>query len=149
MTWFSNEEDWQSAIQQQAGLAAKFTSLVNSFNSLEHIPADVLLLCQQRVQQLHGCTLPPPRSLHASLVEKLALLASWHEAQVFTEAERACLAFSELYAIDHAAINDEQANAVKAFYGDAGLVALVQALGLYYGMSRMHLLWDIDAKRDS
>ena len=45
--------------------------------------------------------------------------------------------------MDPQAITDAQAEAVKSELGDAGLVALIEALGLFYGMTRVRQLWDL------
>ncbi len=49
----------------------------------------------------------------------------------------------EVHAIDAAAITDAQAEAVKQYFGDEGLVALLQALGVFDGMIRLGLLWGL------
>ena len=70
-------------------------------------------------------------------------LLHWASSTSFDAAEKSCLELTELYAMDVTAITDEQAEAVKVHYGDAGLVALIQSLGVFYGMTRVSLLWDL------
>ena len=55
-------------------------------------------------------------------------LRQWPDSPHFDAPERACLALTEVHAIDAAAITDAQAEAVKQYFGDEGLVALLQAL---------------------
>ena len=47
--------------------------------------------------------------------------------------------------MDAQALTDELADAVKAHFGDAGLVLLVEALGILDGMTRLSLLWQLPA----
>jgi hypothetical protein len=58
------------------------------------------------------------------------------------------LAFTEVYAMDTQALTDQHAQAVKRHFGDAGLVLLVEALGILDGMTRLSLLWQLPAKVD-
>ena len=46
-------------------------------------------------------------------------------------------------------MTDDMADAVKAQYGEPGLVALVQALGLFYGRTRISQLWGLDQASES
>jgi hypothetical protein len=43
--------------------------------------------------------------------------------------------------MDCSAITDAQADAVKAHIGEEGLVALLQALGVFDGLIRLGLIW--------
>ena len=70
-------------------------------------------------------------------------LSQWNKSDAFSAAQKACLAFAEVYAMDPQAISDEQAEVVKVHYGDSGLVALIEALGVFYGMTRVGQLWDL------
>ena len=53
-----------------------------------------------------------------------------------------------MYAMDAQSITDEQARAVQHHHGDAGLVALVEALGVFDGMTRLSLLWQLPSSGD-
>ncbi|HEY6132172.1 MAG TPA: hypothetical protein VIV27_09140, partial [Halioglobus sp.] len=75
-------------------------------------------------------------------------LTRWNSDHSFSAAERACLAFTEVYAMDAQAVTDELAAAVKAHFGDAGLVLLVEALGVLDGMTRLSLLWQLPVDAD-
>jgi hypothetical protein len=45
--------------------------------------------------------------------------------------------------MDAQALTDEHAEAVKSHFGDAGMVLLVEALGILDGMTRLSLLWQL------
>jgi len=54
----------------------------------------------------------------------------------FSAAERAVLEFTELFWMDAQSIDDAAAEAVAAHHGEAGLVLLIEALGLIDGRIR-------------
>jgi alkylhydroperoxidase family enzyme len=123
------------------GIADHLQSLYRSFFTLECLPAQTVELCRLRLAQLHGSGTDWQLEEVPVLPDRRSALRQWHESGHFDAAERACLALTEVYAIDAGGITDEQADAVKHHYGDAGLVALVEALGIFDGRTRLGLLW--------
>ena len=111
----------------------------------EYLPPQTLELCRLRLAQLHRCEQESRRSDWDVADGKRAELAAWPGDPQFSAAERACLEFTELYAMDVLAISDEQAAAVQAHFGDAGLVMLIEALGIFDGKTRLALLWNTEA----
>ncbi len=101
----------------------------------------MLELCRLRLVQLHGVPASATELGIAVAPAQLDNLADWHRHSAFDARDRACLAFTEVYAADAQAITDALADAVKAHSGDAGLVALIEALGLLDGMLRTERLW--------
>ena len=77
-----------------------------------------------------------PRSTQGSREAKIAALADAAHSPLYSEAERACIALAELFAMDPHAITDADAARVVAALGDAGTVALVEALALFDGFTR-------------
>lgn len=124
-------------------IATPFTALYQSLWRQPHLPMEVLELCRLRLAQLHCCEVELQRSEMALVAEKRSRLARWDIDEAFSDAERACLAFTEVYAMDAQALTDAQAEAVKAYFGDAGLVLLIEALGVFDGMTRLSLLWKL------
>lgn len=119
-----------------------------------YVAATTLELCRLRIATMLHCE----SELHfrheaaraAGLAEdKIGRLPSYAEHPSFSAAERACLSFTEVYCQDPQAISDELAAAVVDHYGDAGLVVLVQALGIFNGMARMAQLLDVDTMEAS
>lgn len=109
----------------------------------------ILELCRLRIAQIHGCDaelrLRYQPALDGGLgEEKIAALADASESPAYGEAERACVAFAELFAIDPHAIRDEDAARVVAALGDAGTVALVEALALFDGFVRFRLVLGVE-----
>jgi alkylhydroperoxidase family enzyme len=114
----------------------------------------LLELCRLRIAQLHGCA-PELRvryrpALEAGLgEEKIAKLPRAGSAPEFSAAERAAIAFAELFASDPHAITDADAAAVVAELGDAGLVALAEALALFDGFCRFRMMLGVEPPPDS
>ena len=109
----------------------------------------ILELCRLRIAQIHGCEaelrLRYQPALDAGLSEeKLAALQDASHSSAYSEAERACVAFAELFTIDPHAIDDEDAARVVAALGDAGTVALVEALALFDGFVRFRLVLGVE-----
>jgi AhpD family alkylhydroperoxidase len=109
----------------------------------------LLELCRLRVAQLHGCE-SELRVRHRSALaaglteEKIAALPRASSDPAFSELERACLAFAELFVADPNAITDEDARRVTEPLGPEGTVALVQALALFDGFARFRLMLGVD-----
>ena len=122
-------------------LAAARDTLHASLWQQEHLPGAVLELCRLRLAQLHASEQDAALVEYELAAEKRAALRNWHACDLFNDAERDCLSFTEVYAMDAAALTDQQAEAVKSHYGDAGLVALIEALGVFDGAIRVNLLW--------
>ena len=142
MSWLAPQQSWRHVLDELPVIGERFTPFYESFWQLPQLPAETVELCRLRVAQLHQNTVEFERSAVTLPAVKRDALANWNRDDSFTAAERACLAFTEVYTMDVSAITDEQAAAVKEHYGDAGLVALVQALGLFYAATRLGMLLD-------
>ncbi|MEZ5502319.1 MAG: hypothetical protein R3E50_06550 [Halioglobus sp.] len=143
MTWVSNADNREATLQVLPEIAASFDALYRSLWSQRHLPPEILELCRLRLAGLHRCDVELQRQEYAVRADQRDNLARWATDPRFTEAERACLAFTEVYAMDAQALTDEHAAAVKAHFGAAGLVLLVEALGVLDGMTRLSLLWQL------
>lgn len=149
MGWVSNAIDRDATIRVLPDIAEAFGGLYQSLWTQSHLPAGILELCRLRLAQLHQCAVEMQRHDSEVPVEKRENLARWNMDSRFSDAERGCLAFTEVYAMDAQALTDEQAAAVKTHFGDAGLVLLVEALGIFDGMTRLSLLWQLPARVES
>jgi len=143
MTWISNDQDRESLLNVLPDLGQKFDLFYASFFDLPQLPAETVELCRLRLAQLHRCEAEWQRREIAVEERKRESLHQWNTDEQLTPAQRACIAFTEVYAMDASAITDELADAVKLHYGDSGLVALIQALGIFDGLTRMSLLWQL------
>lgn len=136
----------RSWLDQHSELSPLFADFRQSFRELSQLPPYVLSLCKIRMSQLHSNTIVNDGE---ELTEEMVKAVSqWPESALFTDDEKACLEFTEMYALDVHAITDAQADAVKQYFGEPGLVALVQALGVFYAETRLGKLWGFADRLD-
>jgi len=143
------DSDSLTTILQGPGgeMARRYEALWQAVWRQGHVPPGVLELCRLRLAQLHGAAReldanPPPgarEGLDPKKIESL-LHGSWTRDPRFSADERAALDFAEIYAQDPQAITDEFAAAVKIQFGEAGLVALIEALGMIDGRIRLGMM---------
>jgi hypothetical protein len=145
MSWLASGGDRSSTLGVLPQVAACFDALYESLWTQPHLPADILELCRLRLAQLHRSDVEWERSGVDVAASKRDVLRHWDSDPLFSAAERSCLAFTEVYAMDAQAITDTLAQGVKDHFGDAGLVLLVEALGILDGMTRLSLLWQLPA----
>jgi alkylhydroperoxidase family enzyme len=122
-----------------------FADLYRSFWTLQSVPPSTLELCRLRLAQLHGSDLAWQHQEVAVGDERRQGLRQWPGSDLFSPAEKACLELCEVHAMDARAITDDQADAVKAHYGEVGYVAVVQALGVFDAVIRLGLIWDLSS----
>ncbi|MDB4476472.1 hypothetical protein N9052_02710 [bacterium] len=142
MSWLAGD-DRQSIIGQLPALAAPLGNLYQALWSQSHVPPAVLELCRLRLAQLHGSEVEWRRREVTLAFGEAQALDQWESSELFGGNLRACLAFTEVYAMDAQALTDAHADLVKSYYGEAGLVLLVEALGILDGMTRLSLLWQL------
>lgn len=124
-------------------LARRYTALWQAIWQQPHVPALVLELCRLRLSQLHGLAheldMPPVSGAREGLdadTVAIALAGSPERAQLPAGA-RAAIELTEVYAQDPQQIAGEPTLAVKAHFGEAGFVALIEALGVIDGRIRL------------
>ena len=88
----------------------------------------LLALCEQRIRELLG-------------VAESTQLANWYADSSLSNAEKACLAFTEEYMIDVANLTDETAAAVRAELGDQAMVDFVSSLLVVEQRQRIAVTW--------
>ena len=71
------------------------------------------------------------------------------ETILFSDLERAALAFAEMFVNDPHAITDEDTRAVVKELGDEGMVAFVEALALFDGFARFRVMLGVEAEGDA
>jgi alkylhydroperoxidase family enzyme len=109
----------------------------------------ILELVRLRLAQLHGCReqqavryqLPRERGLAE---EKAGAVARWATDPSFTAAERAALAFAELFVIDVHAVTDADVDAVREHLSDVEIVGLCNALAVWDGFMRVRVVLGAD-----
>ena len=135
-------------------LHADVRTLLAVFVERRLIDPVVLELCRLRVAQLLGCASElairwqPARD--AGLDDgKIALLSRWPTDPSFTDAERACLTVAERFVLDPHGLTDDEAAAARAHLGDAGVVALLEALALFDGLARFRVMLGVAPEGDA
>jgi AhpD family alkylhydroperoxidase len=131
--------------------AAKFTKYLRSAGKVvsdSALPAATQQLVEIRASQINGCAvctdMHTKDAAHAGETSvRLNLVATWREATVFTEAERAALELAEQgtrIADAAGGVTDEAwANAAK-HYDDDQLAALVSLIALINTWNRMNVI---------
>jgi alkylhydroperoxidase family enzyme len=143
MSWLGCGSDRSAILGTLPAIAADFDALYESLWNQSHIPPPVLEICRLRLAQLHRAPTEIQHCESELSTHRRDNLTRWATDGSFSSAERVCLAFTEVYAMDANELTDEQAEAVKVHYGDSGLVLLVEALGILDGMTRLSLLWEL------
>jgi hypothetical protein len=125
------------------GAAASFARLWESVWAQPYVSAELLELCRLTLARLHQDALEL-RSINPYLgtstpspARRASLLAGdAFRSPLFSSAEKSVLQFCECYGLDPQSIADEVADQAKAHLGEAGLVFLIEALGLIDGRMR-------------
>jgi hypothetical protein len=100
----------------------------------------LLGVCEVQVAGLLGydiARLPSPLP-----AELLAALPNWPTSPLVSDAQRACLAFTEQFVIDVASMDDATVAAVLDALGADGLVNFTNALLVIEQRQRLHLMWE-------
>ncbi|MBO3745944.1 carboxymuconolactone decarboxylase family protein [Streptosporangiaceae bacterium NEAU-GS5] len=131
--------------------AAKFVKYMNAASKAladSTLPAATRELVKIRASQINGCAfctdMHTKEAAHAGETSvRLNLIATWREATVFTEAERAALELAEqgtrIADASTGVSDDAWANAAK-HYDEDQLVALVLAISLINTYNRMNVI---------
>ena len=148
MSWLPASAPGATAFDRVFGLRPDLYEQYRAFAYLfwSRRPVDPVLLelCSARVAQLLGCdSALSSRSGH-TLDERIAALETWQDAMVFSDVERACLAFAEKFVLDPHGITDADAAAVTAHLSAAEVVAFAEALALFDGFTRFRIILGVD-----
>ncbi|GGN84841.1 carboxymuconolactone decarboxylase family protein [Nocardia rhizosphaerihabitans] len=131
-------------------VAASFTKrLIMASKVIDDSPLDKATyeLVKIRASQINGCSyctdMHTKDAAHAGeSATRLNLVAAWHEATVFTEAERAALALTEeaTRAADGGRITDDTWEQVRKHYDDNQIAALIAAIAMINAWNRMNAI---------
>lgn len=131
--------------------AATFARLWGKLWQQPYIKTDLLDLCRLTFARLHGdaveqAAINPHAANLASNRRQAVVDGRAFEDAAFTESDRAVLMFAEYYWTDAQTIPDAAAEDVKTHMGEAGLMFLIEALGVLDGRIRTaRVLRDIAA----
>lgn len=121
--------------------AATFARLWSKLWQQPYIKTDLLDLCRLTFARLHDdaqeqAAANPHAANLAPHRRKAVVEGRAFEDAAFSEADRAVLLFAEYYWTDAQTIPDDAADDVKAHIGEAGLMFLIEALGVLDGRIR-------------
>ncbi|ONK15398.1 carboxymuconolactone decarboxylase family protein [Streptomyces sp. MP131-18] len=132
-------------------VATKFAKRLANAGLVIHqssLPKSTLELVSLRASQINGCgwcvDLHTKEAAAAGeTAVRLHLVAAWRESTVFTEAERAALAFAEegtRLADAHHGVSDETWAQVREHYDDDQIAALVSSVALINAANRLTVI---------
>ncbi len=123
-------ESFQSFLAIRPGLQEKYQAFLDAIRQCDAVPARVYALCQARIEQIHGV-----EATGISETEAVALLLT--DYSPFSDAERVALVAAEKMPFQHHYLLDEEVDAIKSAFGDAGCVALLTAMAFFDVSARL------------
>ncbi|WP_330228268.1 carboxymuconolactone decarboxylase family protein [Nocardia sp. NBC_00508] len=130
-----------------AGSFVKRLTMASKVINDSTLPAATYELVKIRASQINGCgyctDMHTKDAAHAGETSvRLNLIAAWHEATVFTEAERAALALTEEATRigDGRAVSDGVWQEVRKHYDDDQIAALIAAIAMINAWNRMNVI---------
>lgn len=136
-------------------ITAKFTKYINSAGrSLAdaELPEGLHNLILIRASQINGCGVcldmhTKDAAHEGETALRLAMVAAWRDATVFTEAEKAALALTEAGTrlADGEGVRDDIWDAARKHFDDDQLVAIISIIALINAYNRMNAIAQIPA----
>ncbi len=124
------ESEFDAVFGLRADLYDAYRDFESVFWTHELVDAEILDACRARCAQVLRADGAPAHPI---------------EADDPTSALAACLELAEQFVIDPHGVTAELRDAVVTHLGDAGLVALVEALAVFDGFTRFRTILDIGA----
>lgn len=108
-------------------------------------PADLLELGRLCVATVHGCEAELAIRCPATGVteEQVSALPRWRDADCFSDLQRAALALAEKMPFRHKEVVEEDVAPLREALGEARMVGLFVALGLFDATCRLRLVFDV------
>jgi alkylhydroperoxidase family enzyme len=134
-----NTQDWQGsslsllgtegesfidALALRPALQTKYAAFLDAIESSDSVPERVFRLCRARIAQIHG---QQPEGISA---DEASVLQS-QQLDAFDSSEKTALAAAEKMPFQHHFLEDEEVEAIKLAFGDAGCVSLLTALAFF------------------
>lgn len=153
MTWLTTTgagaTEFDRVFALRPELYEDYRAFVALYGSLQPVDPVIIELCRRRVVQLlgedaGGHSADLPADANGVSREKIAALDNWRQAGIFSETERACLAFAEKFVLDPHGVSDEDAAAVTARLSAKETVAFLEALAIFDGFTRFRIILGVD-----
>ena len=132
MTWPSGE-----AMRLRPELADKVASI--TAKSADRMPGRLELLFSTRVAQLRGLAVPGAAGATGSSLA--TEVSDWPSAPTITLAERSAIDLLERFLLDIRSVDDETFAALKEYYDDDQVAAILFRLALLDGFSKFNLVF--------
>ena len=148
MTWVpapDGSRDLDRLFQLRPEHGASFRLLYDAIWRETKVDPVLLELCRLRIAQLLRCeaelAVRQVAARQAGLSEeKIASLSRYPDSPLYSERERACLAYAEQLVADHLGLTDEEVAAVKAHLTDGEFVGLTIAVIYFEAFARFCLV---------
>ncbi|MDA0978215.1 MAG: hypothetical protein O3B72_06645 [Proteobacteria bacterium] len=132
MSWLKQNSRLEELLALQPEMAVRYQAFLRALETSDHVPSRVLALCQARIEQIHG---GPGEGVPG---EDLGYLATGDFSH-FAPDEQAALDAAERIPYQHHQLQDEEVEAVRLAFGDAGCVTLLTALSIFDMQARLKL----------
>lgn len=120
MNWLTNrDESFEDALALQPVLREKFRAFLSSVGGTGSVPGSIMVLCRARIAFIHG------------LVNE--------DVTASTDEEAVALAVADRMPHQHHQMEDDEVEAVRQYFGEAGCVALLTALAFFDVSCRLDL----------
>lgn len=140
MSWLGSES-FAAVFGLRPELYADYRGFADTVWQDRLVDPRLLDLCRVRVAQILGWATVPTGLDEA----RVTALAHWQRSELFSDRERACLRLADGFVLDPHGVSDDDAAAVAAHLSAAGLVALIEALAVFDGFTRMRLILGAEA----
>ncbi len=117
-------ESFIEALALRPALQTKYAAFLDAIESSDAVPERVFGLCRARIAQIHG------QQVHGISAEEATTLQS-QRLDAFELSEQTALVAAEKIPYQHHFLEDEEVEAIKRAFGDAGCVSLLTALAFF------------------
>ncbi len=112
------------ALALRPALQTKYAAFLDAIESSDTVPERVFLLCRARITQIHG------QQAQGISAEDASALQS-QQLETLSLSEQTALAAAEKIPYQHHLLEDEEVEAIKLAFGEAGCVSLLTALAFF------------------
>ena len=117
-------DSFVDALALRPALQTKYTAFLEAIESSDAVPERVFSLCRARIAQIHG------QQVQGISAEEASMLRS-KQFEALDLSEQTALAAAEKIPYQHHFLEDEEVEAIKLAFGDAGCVLLLTALAFF------------------
>jgi hypothetical protein len=117
-------ESFIEALALRPAIQMKYAAFLDAIESSDAVPERVYRLCCARIAQIHG------QQVHGISAKEATLLQS-QRLDTLDLSEQTALIAAEKIPYQHHFLEDEEVDAIKLAFGDAGCVSLLTALAFF------------------